>query len=650
MSALADELPDFTQHPSPQSVPVGVNVVFSAQATADLPVSYQWRVNGADWSGQTNATLELFCVSTLQSGEEYTVVATTTAGAATSSPALLQVFVPDSGRTQQTWGGNPAAQNNGFSPYHFRDRVGEILNADVFDTNIGQLWGTDTYTDDSSLPAAAVHTGLLPAGQRGTVVVKITGPQDGFLGSTRNGVTSGGWGGYPGSFQVLGVVPTITRHPKAQVRMVGASVTFAVEAFGSGALRYQWKHNGTDLAGETNATLQFNVSATTQGGSYAVNVSDNNGMNTSDHAVLGVLPYTVGAPQGGIGTVWGDPGAFARMVITGNTNGGQTWGVGFYTTDTSVAAAVVHDGLLQHDETGVIAVVKMPWQPFFLGDTLNGVASVPYFPYPCVAFLGRVPQVITDPVSQVVPAGHTAELNVEATYPSEFSIQWRKDGQDIAGATTSQLTVDANAAGTTAVYDAIVSVLGGPNITHPAQIITPAADAPVLAASTPAGGMSAIGQTGALVYFPLTGSTNAGQLWGTGIYTADSDVAAAAVHAGLLAPGQTATVGVYMMGWWPSYQGSTRNGMTSYGWGGSWGFTFVAPSGPPAQPVLTISSPSTLSVTSAPGHVCQIWATPTLSPANWSLLDSFVPTVSPQSWVDTNAPSTQMFYRAILLP
>ena len=43
---------------------------------------------------------------------------------------------------------------------------------------------------------------------------------------------------------------------------------------------------------------------------------------------------------------------------------------------------------------------------------------------------------------------------------------------------------------------------------------------------------------GATYYFRVTGVTE-GQLWGTDIYSGDSTIGAAAVHAGLLKPGKT---------------------------------------------------------------------------------------------------------------
>jgi hypothetical protein len=72
----------------------------------------------------------------------------------------------------------------------------------VFGPGAG-LWGTDIYTADSSLALAAVHAGILKQGQQGIVRVKIVPPPDSFEGSTRNGMTSGPYGQFPGAFKVM---------------------------------------------------------------------------------------------------------------------------------------------------------------------------------------------------------------------------------------------------------------------------------------------------------------------------------------------------------------------------------------------------------------------------------------------------------------
>jgi hypothetical protein len=74
--------------------------------------------------------------------------------------------------------------------------------------------------------------------------------------------------------------------------------------------------------------------------------------------------------------------------------------------------------------------------------------------------------------------------------------------------------------------------------------------------------------------FVVTGSLF-GVVWGTNIYTDDSHLGTAAVHAGVLQVGETKTVSVMILPGQSSYTGSTKNGVTSlnYGsWHGSYKF------------------------------------------------------------------------------
>jgi hypothetical protein len=71
---------------------------------------------------------------------------------------------------------------------------------------------------------------------------------------------------------------------------------------------------------------------------------------------------------------------------------------------------------------------------------------------------------------------------------------------------------------------------------------------------------------GATYYFRVTGATD-GALWGTDVYTADSVLAVAAVHAGAVKPGETAIVRVTVVPPVTQYHGSVRNGVTSHDFG-----------------------------------------------------------------------------------
>jgi hypothetical protein len=86
----------------------------------------------------------------------------------------------------------------------YEQRIGETLSFSVTGSLAGgSIWGTDTYTTDSRLAMAAVHAGILKEGETGVVKVKIVAGQPSYAGSARNGITSSGYGGYGGSYEIV---------------------------------------------------------------------------------------------------------------------------------------------------------------------------------------------------------------------------------------------------------------------------------------------------------------------------------------------------------------------------------------------------------------------------------------------------------------
>jgi hypothetical protein len=66
------------------------------------------------------------------------------------------------------------------------------------------VWGTDVYTLDSNLAAAAVHAGIAKPGEVVTVRVRIVRSPPQFIASFRNGVNSTAYGNYPaGAFEFV---------------------------------------------------------------------------------------------------------------------------------------------------------------------------------------------------------------------------------------------------------------------------------------------------------------------------------------------------------------------------------------------------------------------------------------------------------------
>jgi hypothetical protein len=79
------------------------------------------------------------------------------------------------------------------------------------------VWGTDVYSDDSSVCTAAVHAGLITRATGGTVTIEIQPGRRRYQGSERRGVNSSDYGNWDGSFAFTrGTVTTPTwRSPPA---------------------------------------------------------------------------------------------------------------------------------------------------------------------------------------------------------------------------------------------------------------------------------------------------------------------------------------------------------------------------------------------------------------------------------------------------
>ena len=85
---------------------------------------------------------------------------------------------------------------------NYNQRVGESFQFLVTGQTGGSVWGTGTYTTDSTLAAVVVHAGLLKAGEKGVVTVNMVQSPEQFEASSANGVNSGAWGQYPAAYTV----------------------------------------------------------------------------------------------------------------------------------------------------------------------------------------------------------------------------------------------------------------------------------------------------------------------------------------------------------------------------------------------------------------------------------------------------------------
>ena len=83
--------PSITTQPASQTVTAGQTATFSVAASGTAPLSYQWRKNGTAISGATSSTYTTPVATTSDTGSQFTVVVSNSAGNATSNAATLTV-------------------------------------------------------------------------------------------------------------------------------------------------------------------------------------------------------------------------------------------------------------------------------------------------------------------------------------------------------------------------------------------------------------------------------------------------------------------------------------------------------------------------------------------------------------------------------
>ncbi len=140
---------------------------------------------------------------------------------------------------------NPIDNSGGLS--NFRAYLGGAYYFKVKGAKIGSIWGSNPYTDDSSLATAAVHAGLLQDAQTGVLKATIQAGLSQYIGTTANGVNSNNYSNFSGSYTLaaadgsLGSIPAITSPLQANYS-VGQAFSYQIVATNTAK-----KYNATGL-------------------------------------------------------------------------------------------------------------------------------------------------------------------------------------------------------------------------------------------------------------------------------------------------------------------------------------------------------------------------------------------------------------------
>ena len=217
--------------------------------------------------------------------------------------------------------------------------------------------------------------------------------------------------------------PSITNQPASQTVALSNGVTFTAGVTGTAPFNYQWRFNGTNLAGATTNFYTLNNAQPTNAGNYTIVVTNSYGSVTSAVATL-----TVGVPP----SITNQPVSQAVVVsnnvtFTASVTGTAPLSYQWQFNGTSIAGATANF----YSVTNVQATNA---GNYTLAVTNNYGAVTSAIAVLTVNF---PPSITNQPVSQSVLASSNVTFTAGVTGTAPLNYQWRFNGANLAGATAN---------------------------------------------------------------------------------------------------------------------------------------------------------------------------------------------------------------------
>ncbi len=394
--------PDILTNPVSQTVDAGANVTFTVAATGNIR-SYQWIKNGALIAG---ATKSAFTVTNAQQKATYNALVANGIGVSESDDATLTLNDKPTilGHPQSVT--VPAGANFALSvtatgspsnlAYQWRKNGTAIINAVTSD-----LVFLDC-TNSSAGSYTVVITNIAGVVTSAVAVVTITNSR-----------------------------PVITSPPTSQNVNLGGNATFFAAAAGSQPRTYQWRFNGTNIAGATNSFYRRNSVQATNAGSYSVVVSNSFGSVTSALAVLTLnFPPSITTQPLGQAVAAGT-NVTLSVVATGTAQLEYQWYAQLVGVSPAVPVALdgeTSDTLTifspDSSDAGTYSVLVYNLAGHVMSSNATLVVNGP-------------PVVLDDPQDITVSAGSNAVFAVNAVGKAPVTYQWTRNGANIALATNT---------------------------------------------------------------------------------------------------------------------------------------------------------------------------------------------------------------------
>jgi autotransporter-associated beta strand protein len=486
--------PTITGDPVAAIVAVGAPVKLTVSASGTLPLLYQWRRNAVNLSGATAGSYSLASAQTFDSGT-YTVVVSNAAGTTTSQAAVLSVEIPPSITTQPL--GATIAVNTGTTFSVTADGTSPL----------SYQWRRNG-TNIAGATAASYSLASAQTTESGSYSVLVS--------NNVGTVTS------QAAVLSVEIPPSINTQPLGATIAVNTGTTFSVTADGTTPLTYQWRRNGTNIAGATAASYSLASAQTTESGSYSVLVSNNVGTVASQAAVLSVeIPPSINT----------QPLGSTIAVNTGTTFSVTASGTGPFTYQwrrnlTELAGATAASFALpsaQAADSGTYTVVVRNAVGTAISEAAVLTVLLPV-------------NVTTPPAARTVEVGGTVSFSVSQSGSEPLSYQWLKDSTPIGGATGAVFTLTNASLSSAGSYSVVLSNPVSSQTSAPARLSV----APLI--------ITAVADTTATVGVPVTlsvGAVGSGTLTYQWQNNFGEDIAGATGAAYTLASPKLSEAGIY---------------------------------------------------------------------------------------------------------
>ncbi|RPI52609.1 MAG: DUF11 domain-containing protein, partial [Acidobacteria bacterium] len=264
----------------------------------------------------------------------------------------------------------------------------------------------------------------------------------------------------------LPVPPSIVTPPSNATVTEPAPAAFSVVVAGDAPFSYQWRRNGVDIPGANGTSYLINPTTVADNGAqFDVVVSNVGGSVTSVAAMLTVNPAPV-AP--GITThpasvtVTEPASATFTVVATGDAPLSYQWRRNGVDIGGATSASYVLDPTAMTDNGAQFDVIVSN----SVGTLTSAPATLTVNPAPVA------PSITTPPASVTVIEPNAAIFSVVATGDAPLAYQWRRDGIDIGGATSSSYMINPTAIADSGAQFSVVVTNAAGTVTSAAATLT----------------------------------------------------------------------------------------------------------------------------------------------------------------------------------